>query len=108
MEHLHAVMDETARTEIDRQIALEVAETTNSFSSVDDLNERRMVCKFFGHMRRKVISKYKGTRTSFCPYCGEILAYGHNLDIIPDSAAFFFEYMVTEAFIHIKHSADEK
>lgn len=103
MEHLQNVT-----TEIDRLIALEVGEIKQSFSSVDDFNERRMVCKFFGHAGRSAIRKYKGVRTVYCPYCAEILAYGNRAEIIPDSASFVFEYMQEESFLHIKHPKADK
>ena len=96
--------------EIDRAISLEAKEISGAFTSIDDLNERRMVCKFFGHAPKKQLRKYKGVRTFYCPYCAEILSYGEAREnqIIPDYAAFVFEYMLDAAFVHYKHPKADK
>jgi hypothetical protein len=103
-------LEPSQKKEIDRQIALEVGQITKSITSIDDLNERRMVCKFFGHAKPALLDKYKGTRTVYCPYCAEILAVGGSTrkQVYPEHATFVYEYMLDDSFLQYKHPKADK
>lgn len=92
--------------EIDRLIEEERRAILEQDNSLDNHNERRMTCKFFGHGKVVHIEKYRQEKTYFCSYCAEIVAYKRYRKSRPKllpCAVILFGYMLTDAYKEAIH-----
>lgn len=92
------------KDEIDRLIEEERRTILEQDNSIDNYNERRMTCKFFGHSKIIKVDKWRQEETFFCEYCAEIVGYKkYQKNKRMSCAVILFEYMLTDAYKNACH-----
>jgi len=90
--------------EIDRLIEEERRIILEQDNSIDNHNERRMTCKFFGHGKIEHALGYRQEKTFFCGYCAEIVGYNkYRKNKRMSCSVIMFEYMLTNTYKNACH-----
>ena len=97
-------IDRISKNEIDRLIEEERRTILEQDNSIDNHNERRMTCKFFGHGKIERIDKYRQEITFYCSYCAEIVGYKkYRRNKRMSCSVIMFEYMLTSQYKNTHH-----